>query len=118
MVSGGMHEGTDECMDGCREGIGHSASSGPGGNREAIDTGKDKSETVHITRLLSVILVRYLHRMRLFWSHTALNHDLGCQIAKRMKIRQQKIGKHTGLTTEFRCAFEFWPHMTRINENP
>ena len=97
---------------------GHSVSSGPGGNREAIDPSIDKCETVHITRLLSVILVRYLHRMRLFWSHTALNHDFGSQIAKRMKIRQQKIGKHTGWTTEFRCAFEFWPHMTRTNENP
>ena len=70
MVSGGM--------------IGHSASSGPGGNREAIDTSIDKSETVHITRLLNVILVRYLHRMRLFWSHTALNDELRPQFVKRI----------------------------------
>ena len=64
----------------------HSASSGPGGNREAIDTSIDKSETVHITRLLSVILARYQYRMKLFWSHTALNNDLGPQHAKRMRI--------------------------------
>ena len=94
------------------------ASSGPGGNRERIDTSIDRSKTDHVSRFVSVILARYQHRMKLFWSHTALNHDFGSQIAKRMKIRQQKIGKHTGLTTEFRCEFEFWPHMTRNNENP
>ena len=99
--------------------IAHSASSGPGGNREPIDTSIDRSKTVHISRLVSVILARYQHRMKLFWSHSALNDDFGPPMCKKNENHAaERPGQHQSLTTKFRCESEFWCHMTGTNENP